>query len=186
MVEREQEDANTQRPGLAWLQVPSGKKDIKAEIHRVVKSTALFQDLPKRDWTTILGMLHLRTFKENEVVFESGTPGLGMYVILEGEVKIIERGTEEDIELARFSDGAFLGELSLIDDLNRSATAIAVKPTKLVGFFRPQLQQLMHQRPKLGVILLERLAKIVFHRLRIANMQLTEAREALMHQKGDA
>lgn len=164
---------------INWLPVPDDRKDEAKHVKEILGSTILFESLSRKDWNTVLRLLHIRHFKENEVIFEAGTPGLGMYVILEGEVTIIERQPEEDNVLAVLKEGSFLGELSLIDDLNRSATAIATKPTKLVGFFRPQLLQLIHQRPKLGVKLLERLAKIVFQRLRISNEKLRELRESM-------
>ena len=169
-----------------WLPVPSEHKNNRSEIKKVVLSTDLFEGLSPRDWKIISGLLHLRKFKKEEVVFEGGTPGLGMYIIIDGEVIIINRQENKDIELARLTKGAFLGELSLIDDINRSTTAIAARPTTLVGFFRPQLQQVIRQRPRLGVFLLERLAKSVFQRLRITNQKLNETRSLLAKGNDDA
>ena len=107
-----------------------------------------------------------------------------MYIIVSGAVKVVMDRGSETLELARLQSGDFFGEMSLIDDYDRSATVVAVGETRLIGIFRPQLQELIVQRPKLGVVLLNRLAIIIVHRLREANRMLVEKGDTsrLAHQ----
>lgn len=167
---------------IEWMPLRKKGNLSQKEIREIFSRSTLFGEVPKRYWKMISDMLHIRTYGEGEVIFESGTPGLGMYVILDGEVKILASADEAANELVRLHTGDFFGEMSLIDELTRSATAVTCKSTTLAGFFRPQLQHLLHQRPRIGVFIMERLAKIVFHRLRMANEQLAEYREMIREE----
>ena len=72
-----------------------------------------------------------RTFKEGEVLFKEGERGREMYIIKEGEIRISRESKEGEIELARLQNGAILGEMSLLDNLPRSATGTATKQTQV-------------------------------------------------------
>ncbi|MBD3167746.1 cyclic nucleotide-binding domain-containing protein [bacterium] len=168
---------------VEWMPMGEGGLTKDSEIQRVLSGTPLFRDIPKRDWREIEGLFHKRKFSNDEIIFEIGTPGLGAYAILNGEVRIVGEKKGMLVDLARLKEGAFFGEMSLIDDSPRSATAIAVGETYLIGFFRPQLLELMKTRPKLGVVLMQRLAQIMAERLRVANQALAECRDELEHHK---
>ena len=67
--------------------------------------------------------------------------------------------------------------MSLIEKVYRSAAVVSAGKTRLIGIFRPQLKDLMHRRPRLGLMLMERLALIVVNRLREASQRLSQCRE---------
>lgn len=69
-----------------------------------------------------------KTFEAGEVIFNQGDPGEFMYVILEGEVKI----TTHDRFIDMLAGGEIFGEMALVDDSPRSASAIAATPCKIV------------------------------------------------------
>jgi len=160
-----------------WMPISFGKDKREADMRRVLASIPLFENLSSRDWRDLAGLFHFRTFTNNEVIFRYDTPGLGMYIIIEGYVSILARELDADVEIARLGQGDFFGEMSLVEDVERSASAVSSGTTRLIGIFRPQLRDLMHRRPRLGLILMERLARIITHRLREANQKLVEWRE---------
>ncbi len=164
---------------VEWIQITDPKYGRGSEIKRILSATPLFEGLNNRDWRELISLCHVRKYQDEEIIFEDGTPGLGAYVILEGTVKIYGERKNQIIELASLGTGAFFGEMSLIDELPRSATGIASGETRLVGLFRPQLRQLLHARPKLGIIIMERLAKMVADRLRISNELIAKYQEQL-------
>jgi len=142
----------------------------------VIGEVLLFKDLRRRDRREVVNLFHVRNFARGEIIFETGTPGMGMYIIVEGSVRI--EGSEEsnNIVLAELDEADFFGEMSLIDETPRSATATAIVPTQAIVIFRTNLRDLMNRKPKLGLILLRRLASIIAYRLREANRQLSESR----------
>lgn len=98
-----------------------------------------------------------------------------MYVIEEGEVKIVFRnGVGGKKELALLGKGDFFGDLSLLDESPRSATAISSIGSKIIGFFRPDLVSLLSRSPKLGTKILFKLGEVIGTRLRVSNEQLAK------------
>jgi len=162
------------RLAVEWAPFHRGKLAEDVLVKRALRQTPLFENLRSRDWKLMSDLFHVRDYTAGEIIFEEGTPGLGMYVIVEGKVKIITHEKDEEVILATLATGDFFGEMSLIDEIERSASAMAETPTRLVGLFRPQLQQLMTHRPRLGITIFERLARIVVQRLRYSNQILLQ------------
>ena len=83
-----------------------------------LKQVPIFDGLSDRDFNTISKIVHHREYEVDEFVFQSGTPGLGMYIILQGEAVIKGVNSEgENIELTQLSSGNFFGEISLISEI---------------------------------------------------------------------
>lgn len=155
-----------------WFSVAERMKHSDDDLRRILSTMPLFENLPRRYWRELSILFHERKYDTDEVIFKSGTPGLGMYIIISGAVKVMGESGKNEIEFARLKAGDFFGEMSLVDEIDRSATAIAIEPTRLVGVFRPHMQDLMHRRPRLGMLLLDRLVRIIATRLREANRLL--------------
>ncbi|HHE46169.1 MAG TPA: cyclic nucleotide-binding domain-containing protein [Bacteroidetes bacterium] len=165
---------------VEWMPIKLGMEKRDADMRRALSSIPLFENLSRRDWRDLTSLFHFRTFLNDEVIFKYGTPGLGMYIIIDGNVAILAREMDVDVEIARLGRGDFFGEMCLIEEIDRSASAVAKGTTRLIGIFRPQLKDLMHRRPRLGLVIIERLARILTHRLREANQKLVEWREKQM------
>lgn len=102
-----------------------------------------------------------------------------MYIIVRGTVDIV-CGPGRHI-LAELHDGDFFGELALIDESPRSATAVTTMPGELLFFFKPELLDLINRNPKLGGKILFKLAWTIGERLKSTNEQIRE----LCFQKKD-
>jgi CRP/FNR family transcriptional regulator, cyclic AMP receptor protein len=79
----------------------------------------------------------IRKFDPGEVIFREGEDSREMFVVLEGTVEVVKTvggsGSKTEIRLARIARGEFLGEMSLLESLPRSATARAVDHVKLLA-----------------------------------------------------
>lgn len=157
-----------------WLPQKLHRDKPDSDTRRILSTLPLFVNLSSRDWRELNNLFHNRTYKNDEVIFRYGTPGLGMYIIIEGTIAILARENETDIEIARLGPGDFFGEMTLIEEADRSATAVSIGDSRLMGIFRPQLRDLLNRRPRLGMIIMERLARIVVKRLQVANHRLAE------------
>ncbi|NQU04778.1 MAG: cyclic nucleotide-binding domain-containing protein [Calditrichaeota bacterium] len=165
---------------IEWLPVVISREKRDSDIRKILTSLPLFSNLSQRDWREFSDLFHLRTYSDEEVIFEHDTPGLGMYIIIEGSARVLNIDCSEiETEVVLLGSGDFFGEMSLVEEMYRSATIIAVGKTQLVGIFRPQLIDLMHRRPKLGLLLMERLAIMIISRLREANKRLAAYRERI-------
>ena len=161
-----------------WQPVVISKDKRDSDIKAILASLSLFKNLSQRDWRELSDLFHQRKYSDGEIIFEYDTPGLGMYIIIEGSARVLNIDHNgRKTEVAILNKGDFFGEMSLVEEVYRSATVNAIGKTQLVGIFRPQLRDLMHRRPKLGLLLMERLAIIIINRLREANRRLAECRD---------
>ena len=143
------------------------------QIILALKKIPIFNGLSERDFNTVSKIVHYREYEVDELVFKSDTPGLGMYIILQGEAVIKGVNPEgENIELTQLSSGNFFGEISLISENNRIANVVAISKCKLVAFFRSDLLDIIIRSPKLGNKILLNLATILGNRLTDYNEML--------------
>jgi CRP/FNR family cyclic AMP-dependent transcriptional regulator len=104
-----------------------------------------------------------RSFRRGEVIFHKGDPGSSMYIILEGQVRIVlPSDNGEEALLGVLDSGDFFGELSLIDGQPRSATIMTSEPTDTAVLHRDAFLKVIHSSPAIAIDML----RILAHRLR--------------------
>lgn len=135
----------------------------------------LFAALSRRELRNLATILHHRTYQDGEFVFLKGQPGAAMFIIKTGQINVIDyRRDNSATEIATLNPGDFFGELALLDDSPRSASAMAVEPTELYAISRTDLEHLLTTSPQIGLRVYRALAVIIGTRLKNANVQLSE------------
>lgn len=79
-------------------------------------------------------------FKAGEIIFREGDVAAAFYVIRSGKVRI----TRGDTVLDEMGRNAFFGEMALIDEAPRSATATALEPTECVEIGGEDFNKRLH------------------------------------------
>jgi len=152
-----------------WANIfhPSTEQD---ELLKSLQEIPLFKSLSQRDLLNLTSIIHKRNYLAGEYIFYQGDPGIGLYIIRDGEVMINRESDEGDkITLAVFQKGDFFGELALVDNDKRSASAVAQSDTKLSVIFKPDLDEFIQKYPRKGIKILAGIAEITAMRLRILN-----------------
>ena len=149
----------------------------------ILMSISLFEDLSRHELASVQRILHRREYEPGEVIFRQQEPGMGMYIIQSGTVTILSE--PEGLVLSELSDGDFFGELALLDDSPRSATAVAKTSSQLFVFFQPDLFGLIERDPRLGMKIVLPLARIIIARLRNANEQVSALNRELQEIKAE-
>ena len=145
-------------------------------IERILIGVPIFQGLSNRELRKLRQILHSRSYEAGEYTFEYGQPGAAMFVVVKGEIAITYPKGDEELTLATLTDGAFYGELALLDDSPRSASAKASKDTQAIAFFRGDLDRLLETEPEIGSKIYKALALNIGKRLKAMNEQMKEAR----------
>jgi CRP-like cAMP-binding protein len=160
------------------FKAPSGKPDMEKTLQVVPP----FKYLKKRELDMVYRVIHDRNYVAGEYIFMQGDPGIGLYVIRDGEITI-QRKTESGyiIHLAEFKKGDFFGELALVDGEKRSASAIAKTEARISVIFKPDLDEFIETYPKIGIKVLHGIAEIIAVRLRALNEDYISALTS--HQK---
>ena len=94
-----------------------------------------------------------------EVVFREGDLGTEMYIINEGKVEILNRMGEEDRVLAVLEKGDFFGEMSVLEDLPRAATARALTDARLLQINGSTFDQMLQGNPEIAVRMMRKLSR---------------------------
>ncbi len=147
----------------------------------------IFEGLSGGQLKQVSRILHERTYAKGETVFNEAEPGAGLYIIESGRVAITKHieGGEPSV-LAEIEEGSFFGELALIDEIPRTATAIAFEETVLLAFPKPDLDRLVSRQPQLAVKILYNLSRLVAKRMIHANENLRKLQETIAADAGDA
>lgn len=165
-----------------WKSFYKEKSQTTSEI---LKENILFQDLNPRELKLVMGTIHIRDYRADETVFYQGQAGFGMYIIEKGSISISLKkdphsGAEEQTTLAVLDSGDFFGELALVEEGGkRSASARALSETKLIGFFKPDLLDIIERSPRAGVKIVLRLNEVLGKRLVETNNSVKVLNEKL-------
>lgn len=164
-------DRITPEPEAALWTPPSEAREPDAI--EALKAVPLFSELRPRELKKVLRLLHGRTYLANEVVFREGEPGAGMFIIKRGAVDVVIRMPDGgERVLAHLGERAFFGEMALLEEAPRSATAVAKEKTELLGFFQPDLESLIERDAELGSKICWNLARLMASRIRSMNDSL--------------
>ena len=140
------------------------------DLVKTLRSIPIFKSLTKRDFSTFISIFHNRNYLSGEYIFYQGDPGIGLYIIRDGQVEIVRDNEKGDkLTLATIQKGDFFGELALIDGEKRSASAVAKNDTRLSVIFKPDLDEFIEKYPKKGIKILQGIAEITTVRLRSLN-----------------
>ena len=94
------------------------------------------------------------TYQPGDIIFCEYEPGNEFYLLQEGRVKVTKIVSDSEKTLDIFHPGDIFGEMAILEDQPRSATAIAVDQTKVLRFNKENFNLLLQANPQLAVKLL--------------------------------
>ncbi len=100
------------------------------------------------------------TFPPGDYILRQGQVGTGFYLVVSGRVRVVRGG---DV-VARLGPGEFFGELSVLDQMPRTAHVMADEPTVCLALPSWDFTKLLEQNPKIALSVL----RVVARRLRAA------------------
>ncbi len=155
--------------------------DNKTDLENVLMAMPPFKGFDRKHTKLFMQLIHDRLYQANEYIFYQGDPGICLYIIRDGEVLISQADEHgHDHELVKFSRGDFFGELALIDDEFRSASAVALKETHIAVIFKPDLDEFIEKFPRHGISILRGISQIIATRLRNVNQDYMTCYHSLL------
>ncbi|MBI3552104.1 MAG: cyclic nucleotide-binding domain-containing protein [Elusimicrobia bacterium] len=146
-----------------------------------LKSLDLFKDLTSREIGLLAQALHSRTYHAGETLFLEGDIGRALFILESGKVELSRR--EEQTGKSRLiytiEPGEFFGEMALLEQLPRTASAVAAERSRLYLLYRSKLDNLLHYYPRVGVSIMSHLAQLLSARLRRASALSAKAADAV-------
>jgi CRP-like cAMP-binding protein len=151
------------------------------KIEEMLEKIVLFKGLTSDQISQLIKVARSEEFKAGEIIFKEGEKGDKLYIILSGSVRISKQipGSGEEA-LAVLKPGDFFGEMALIDDVERSADAIANEKSSILSIDKNSFESLLFLNKDLAYTILWNFVKTLSRRLRDTNEKL----RALLAMKG--
>jgi len=131
---------------------------------RPVPNSPLFEVLNPDERAALVREMELEQKAEGDVIISEGEPGLSMYVIARGEVKVYTRNQGGgSVYLAKLGEGDFFGEVSVLTGKPRTATITASQPTELLRLDKAKLDNALAKYPGIRKVLDEFYKKRAMH-----------------------
>jgi CRP-like cAMP-binding protein len=137
----------------------------------LLRSMDLFADLPDEELARIARLLKEHKIAENELIFAQGEPGDGLYIILQGRVRIASTdhfGRER--VLAFYGPGEFFGDMAVLTGLPRSASASASTHLRVLQLRKDDFDMLVDT----SVGMMRGMLRVMVERQTAMNTRLTQ------------
>ena len=127
----------------------------------LLAGVSLFEHLEDADRQHLAGFVHEVELVAGETLFKTGEPGESLYVVRSGEVELYIKDTAgQKIALALADAGELFGELALLDQGPRTATAVAVMDSQLLSLKRDDLLLLFQKSPSAALRVLAAMSQM--------------------------
>ena len=136
----------------------------------VLRTVPIFSELTDQDIASLAHLALRKRYPKDTVVFFENEEGDFFFMILEGRIKVTILGDDgREVILSILGPGDFFGEMALLDNEPRSATAIAVEESELLSLHRGDFQSVLNDNRSITNALI----KVLSARLRRANHQIS-------------
>ncbi len=132
----------------------------------ILKSTDIFHRIPDHILGEISTLVEEMEVDEGVTVFQEGDFGDSLFILVEGEVVVIDEGQPINVLGARDT----FGEMALLDPEPRSATVVASMPTKLLRLDQLAFSELLYESPEFA----QGIIRSLTDRLRTATKRISQ------------
>jgi hypothetical protein len=154
---------------------PAGPAHAPALNPGSLRRTKLFAGLDEPQLASLAHYLELIRFPQFSHIVRQGQHGDAMYVVTEGEVRVLSIVEGKESILATLTTGDCFGEISLLDQGPRSADVIANKDSVLLRISKAAFDRLVREAPALAVPFLLALSRAVVQRVRRTNLKYEDS-----------
>ena len=148
----------------------------------VLEKVPLFAGLSRRQLGRLLVKFFEKEYGPGETIFNEGDPGKALFIILAGRVSIFRALNDGEELLATLGAGSYFGELALIDDQPRFASARTPEASRLLILYRSDFEGLMEGQRTLAVQVMGNLLKTLAGYVRRAQSQRNGSNNRIVGQ----
>jgi CRP/FNR family cyclic AMP-dependent transcriptional regulator len=137
----------------------------KSQVVETLRGIPLFSNCSKSELNEISSIVKEVDFPAGSAICKEGTTGIGMHIVVEGDVKVQIGGRTR----RRLGAGAFFGEIALLDGGPRTASVVAESDVKTLSVPQWEFKSMLKEHPNLTVKMLEEACR----RLRVNDAAFT-------------
>ena len=137
-----------------------------SELAKQLKRVSILGSLSDAQLRTLAKWTEVVAVESGETIVREGDSGSALHLILQGSAEVRRAGRS----LARLGEGQFFGEMSLFDDLPRSADVVASEPSKIAVLQKWEFWGFAASQPNVVLNILAEMSR----RLRAANQVIAD------------
>jgi len=143
-------------------------------IQEILEGIGLFQGLSREEVECVTQVCQERNYQQGELIFSEGSLGNELCIVKSGKVaiQIVGRGYSPATIIHIVEPNQIFGELALIDQERRSASAKAISDCEILVLPREDLYRVFDLNPHIGQLVMHNIATVVASRLRKTNLLL--------------
>ena len=144
----------------------------------------LFKLLDENELAELASVIDSETVSAGQIIFNAGELGDALYIVRSGEVELFVKDTAgQKIVLTVAEQNDLFGELSMLDERPRSATAMALEDTELLLLDREDLLLLFQKQPDAALNMLAALSTMLRKVDRLLQTRVSRNVNAEMEEK---
>ena len=125
----------------------------------LLREIPIFAELPPEDLKLVAEIAHEEWYPLNKVIFKQGDEGNMMFVIVEGQLRVLRSVNGMEQELAQRGPGEFFGEMAIIESAPRSATLCAQSDVRLLAIDGEMFKGILRERPDVSFAVLRSVSR---------------------------
>ncbi len=142
------------------------------DIPSQLKNCFLFQGLSDDALAAVAQKASIHDLSEGQVLMRRGEAGNSLFLVNEGWFKIVTEDTKGgELIINKTAPGDTIGEMALLDEAPRSATAIALTPARVLELKKDAFHEILDQRPDVALTIIRGLSA----RLRFSTTYIEKA-----------
>ncbi|MEJ2200002.1 MAG: cyclic nucleotide-binding domain-containing protein [Desulfuromonadaceae bacterium] len=134
---------------------------------RLLKSSAIFSGMTDQEIVSLEGLFTEKEVSAGKTVFIENMPGESLFLIREGTIrvsKMLAEGDEQTLVVLGAEDS--FGEMAVLDETPRSATARVIESARLLSIKRADFESFCLKNPALGLKLMRNIIRVFNRRIR--------------------
>ncbi|TET68089.1 MAG: cyclic nucleotide-binding domain-containing protein, partial [Candidatus Aminicenantes bacterium] len=145
--------------------VSERKEDMETEISipdkiLYLRKIRIFQGLSVSELAAVASVTEMVVYPTGETVIKEGDSGDTMYLIIKGEVAVLEtQGVNSEIEIDRIGAGDYFGEMALLDDIARSATIRTEQESHMLVLHKLEFTEIVREYPQIALQISKELSR---------------------------
>ena len=153
---------------------------IKEAITGFLVNFPFFDGLNEEQLSIVAEHIDFYEMEKDEILFNEGDVGNCVYFIIEGELHIIKETLSankigvEKVIISTLSKGKSIGEMSVIDNIPRSATVKSRTKVRLVALSQKDFQLILEEHPRIGNVIFKGIARLLSLNLRKTSSRLAD------------
>jgi CRP-like cAMP-binding protein len=147
----------------------------RRQLITLLRHAKLAPEIPVKELMHLAEHVEAFSVTPGTVVFREGDAGSWMAILAQGGVEILKkRGDGQTLVMSVEGPGRLIGEMSLVDGQERSATCVAKERCVLIAITRDHLDNIMVEYPALAAGLMLKIMRLMSRRLRMTSGRLAE------------